>query len=509
MTFVDLFSRHSSPADSLPRAGFDAEQPSHSATTNAPAKPEGGGEGIHPQIGTTIRAMAERVGRLGIEVVEIDGRVDQVRARAVSRKQELESVVRSVHEMADANVRINDLSLTTKTAVNNVAGAMDEARTTSQAALKTIEGLVEGIGHIEGKLPDLQQSLSQVAAVSKDIRKIAGQTNLLALNATIEAARAGEAGKGFAVVAGEVKDLSRQTANAVASIQSTLATLGNLIDTLIAESRAASTLASSARSGSGDIGGAVTRIEQVSRDLTQVQGQVDSIVEAAARNREQCGAISEAIDQIEETTRASVEDMDAIKQRTATLLEMSEDMITLTAEAGIETVDTPFIQTVIERARQMSHLLETAVDRGDISLDALFDTNYQTVPGVEPPHYVVRHTDYTARVLGPICNEVVASSPEILACTPGDMNNYYSIINDSFAKPPTQDPVWNAANSRARTKQLDRTSLNQMKSKKSFLLQTYRRNMGGGRFDLMKNISSPIIIKGRQWGILRIMVRVR
>jgi len=56
---------------------------------------------------------------------------------------------------------------------------------------------------------------------------------------------------------------------------------------------------------------------------------------------------------------------------------------------------------------------------------------------------------------------------------------------------------------------LDRTSLNQMKSDKPFLLQTYRRNMGGGRFDLMKNISSPIMVKGRQWGILRIMVKVK
>jgi len=502
MTFVDLFSRR----DPAPVTTSAPESPA-AAPPPVSGAPFGGLD--QDTIQRTIKAMAERVGRLGVEAIEIDGRVDQVSARGVSRKQDLEMVVKSVHEMAEANVRINDLSVATKTAMSSVAGAMDEARTTSQAALRTIEGLVDGIGHIENKLPDLQQSLSQVAAVSKDIRKIAGQTNLLALNATIEAARAGEAGKGFAVVAGEVKDLSRQTANAVTTIQATLATLGNLIDTLIAESRAASAVASSARSGNGDIGGAVTRIEQVSHDLAQVQTQVDSIVEAAARNREQCAAIGEAIDVIEDTTKASVEDMAEIKQRTANLLEMSEDMITLTAEAGIETVDTPFISIVLERARQMSRLLEQAVDRGEITLDDLFDTNYQQVPGVEPPHYVVRHTDYTARVLGPICNETVSASPDILACTPGDMNNYYPIINAAFAKPPTNDPVWNAANSRARTKQLDRTSLNQMKSKKSFLLQTYRRNMGGGRFDLMKNISSPIIIKGRQWGILRIMVRVR
>jgi len=160
-------------------------------------------------------------------------------------------------------------------------------------------------------------------------------------------------------------------------------------------------------------------------------------------------------------------------------------------------------------AKEMSQLFEDAVENREISIGDLFDTNYQQVPGVEPPHYIVRHTDFSARKLGPIVNAVVDSSPDILACTPGDMNNYYPIINKAFAEPPTKDPLWNAAHSRARTKQLDRTSLNQMKSDKPFLLQTYRRNMGGGRFDLMKNISSPIMVKGRQWGILRIMVKVK
>jgi len=101
----------------------------------------------------------------------------------------------------------------------------------------------------------------------------------------------------------------------------------------------------------------------------------------------------------------------------------------------------------------------------------------------------------------------VASSPQIIACTVGDVNNYYPIINSAFAKPPTNDAKWNAANSRARTRQLDRTSLNQFRTKKPFLVQTYRRNMGD-RFDLMKNFSAPITVKGRQWGVLRVMVRV-
>lgn len=74
---------------------------------------------------------------------------------------------------------------------------------------------------------------------------------------------------------------------------------------------------------------------------------VDAVVTEATRNREQCQWTQDGIDVIEEASKASSDDMEVIKQRTGTLLEMSEDMITLTTKAGIETVDTPFINLMM------------------------------------------------------------------------------------------------------------------------------------------------------------------
>jgi methyl-accepting chemotaxis protein len=42
---------------------------------------------------------------------------------------------------------------------------------------------------------------------------------------------------------------------------------------------------------------------------------------------------------------------------------------------------------------------------------------------------------------------------------------------------------------------------------KPFLLQTYRRDMGGGNFVLLKDVSSPIRIRGRHWGAFRMGFR--
>lgn len=455
----------------------------------------------------TISTMADHVGRLGIAAADINGRVDDISARATAQKEKLTQVVEAAREMADANASIAHEASSALEASGTVGDAVAGAEATVGTALDTILGLVDGVTGIEAKLPGLQQSLTQVSQVAKGIKKIAGQTNMLALNATIEAARAGEAGRGFAVVAGEVKALSRQTADAVTMIEGTLSALSDQITFLIQESQTASQIAAAARAGSGDIGAAVTNLRQASDSVRHMTQQVASIQQAADTNAQHCDQIDSDIHSLDEVAKSTVVDLQATKERALSLLEMSEDMIALTAEAGIETVDTPYIQKCLDTAAEISALFEHAIDQGEITLEALFDTDYKQVPGVTPPHYMVRHTDFCARQLQPLFDRVVGASDKIVACTAGDMNNYYPAINAAFAKPPTQDPAFNAANSRARTRQLDRTSLNMMASNKPFLVQTYRRNMGT-RFDMMKNVSAPIMVQGRRWGGLRIMVRV-
>ena len=72
---------------------------------------------------------------------------------------------------------------------------------------------------LDSELAALMGEIRNVNDVAGQIAAAAKQTNLLALNARIEAARAGEMGKGFTVVAEEVRNLSRQTAEATSEIE--------------------------------------------------------------------------------------------------------------------------------------------------------------------------------------------------------------------------------------------------------------------------------------------------
>ena len=68
--------------------------------------------------------------------------------------------------------------------------------------------------------------------------------------------------------------------------------------------------------------------------------------------------------------------------------------------------------------------------------------------------------------------------------------------------------MFNAANCRNRRIFDDRVGLAAGRNTAGPLVQTYRRDMGGGTFVLMKDVSVPIFVDGRHWGAFRLGYRL-
>lgn len=87
---------------------------------------------------------------------------------------------------------------------------------------QTIDGssteLAETLEEARGSVDDMIGQIRQILDALQGIESIARQTNILSVNASVEAARAGEFGSGFAVVAHEVKELSSETSQLVATV---------------------------------------------------------------------------------------------------------------------------------------------------------------------------------------------------------------------------------------------------------------------------------------------------
>ena len=171
---------------------------------------------------------------------------------------------------------------------------------------------------------------------------------------------------------------------------------------------------------------------------------------------------------------------------------------------GPEAADQPYIRLAKASARKVEEALEGLLERGEISVDDLFDRDYQTIPGTNPQQFTTRFLDVIERVLPPIQEAILQADPKVVFGLAINQDGYVSAHHIHYSQPQGTDPVWNAANCRNRRLFNNHAELAGVTHTQDHLLQTYIRDMGGGKVMLLKDASAPITVRGRHWGGLRL-----
>ena len=172
--------------------------------------------------------------------------------------------------------------------------------------------------------------------------------------------------------------------------------------------------------------------------------------------------------------------------------------------AQVETTYRPRILLAQETARQVERLIENAIADGIVSREAVFDTDYQLLPGTDPAQFSTAYLPVFERLLPSILEQVLASDPAMAFCLAIDRNGYIPVHNRLYSQPQRAgDPVWNAANARNKRIFDDRAGITAARSTRPFIVQAYARDMGGGKIVMMQEVDAPIRILGRHWGGLR------
>lgn len=422
-----------------------------------------------PDLRQAVQSIAQAASRLGRDAAEVRGLIEdsnQVNQRQVQALQTLGSQLGEVQR---------------------AQGGIGTTTTESLKAVERARAAVEQVGTEVGGIVD---TLRQVAAAAGQITQIALQTRLVAFNASVEAGRAGEAGRGFGVVADAVKDLSAKVEASSKQIMSTVAELDQRVGALAREIQL--------REGEAPQGA-------FHRALAEVQGGVGSISAAAVQSRTICDGLNEQMVAIDREMQRSSQTLGSATARSEAFLKVSENMIEVVADCGIDTDDTPYIRGVQEAASQISKLLEDALRTNTIAVADLFDENYQAVPGTNPAQHTTRFVALADRLFPQVQERLLTLNQKVVYCIAVDRNGYVATHNRQYCNPQrSNDPVWNTANSRYRRIFNDRTGLASARNTRPFLLQTYRRDMGGGNFVLMKEAAAPITVNGRHWGGVRL-----
>lgn len=156
----------------------------------------------------------------------------------------------------------------------------------------------------------------------------------------------------------------------------------------------------------------------------------------------------------------------------------------------------------------MSNALERAVESGRISMDDLFDQAYEEIPDSDPKQYFNKFTTLTDELVPPIVEPILDRDSRIAFCAPVDRNGYLPTHNKRFSQPQRSgEPEWNTANCRNRRMFDDNTGMAAALNLQPIFVQTYSRDMGGGNTVMLKEFDSPITIRGRHWGGLRLAIK--
>ena len=417
----------------------------------------------------TVRAMGQQVSRIGRDAADVRGMLDDtINATGVQ--------VRALAALAEQ--------------VQQVTQAQDSIAAQTGQSLQAVARARNAVEAVGGEVAGIVETLHNVSGAAGVITQIALQTRLVAFNASVEAKRAGDAGRAFGVVAEAVKDLAAKVEESSKAI---MATVGDLDQRVAGLAREIQSSADKAQQGA------------FHRALAEVEGGVARITAAAEQSRDVCAGLDAQMGTLEDGMNGTVRVLDTATRRSEAFLKVSEQLIEIVADCGIQTDDTPYIEGARDAAAQVAKLFEDALRTGAITESDLFDENYRPLQGTDPAQVLTRFVDLTDRLVPQVQERMLTALPRVVFCIAVDRNGYVATHNRKYCNPQRPgDLAWNTANSRYRRIFNDRTGLASARNKRPFLLQTYRRDMGNGEFVLMKEATSPIVVNGRHWGGLRL-----
>lgn len=229
-------------------------------------------DGIGDGLGDIARSVRKAAASMAGSTSEIAAGNADLSTRTEAQAHELQltaasldQLTRTVRDNAGHSARASALATDASVAVQQEAGAMQEA--------------VDAMNGI-------QASSQRIADVVDIINGIAFQTNILALNAAVEAARAGEQGKGFAVVAEEVRNLAQRSSSASKEIASLIGESVGRVD-----------------AGHGLVTEAGRNMAIVIGRIRDVADLMGNISRASGEQSEQIGRINHAVSRMDDSTQ--------------------------------------------------------------------------------------------------------------------------------------------------------------------------------------------------------------
>lgn len=446
---------------------------------------------------TALEQIPDKCGAVTEGCSDVAGIVEAVLTSSQNLRREHEALRGTVHALESDQSKVAEASDEARLLSERAIERLGEGTTLIETSLKEIGSLLDLVGALGQHVTGFSAAMEQVRRSAKDIEEIAETTNILALNATIEAMRAGEAGRTFAVVADEVKGLANDTRRATNEIAATIDALGEEANVVIDRIEAGNEVSAAAKSS-------VARIEHTIANVGELVEEVDKQNDVIARST---GTITTHVDAVQRVltsydvaSKSNEEQLERAHKRMGELEVTSSLMYDSVVKAGLAPQDEEMVSHAREYAQRLVDTAERCLEDGSLTLEQLFDQDYQYQEGTNPKQYRTSLTDWANENWRPINDEIVEESDGKFSCGQSDANGFLPTHTTEYSRKPTGDldhDTQYCRNGRIFLHQLDK----QVKgSKDPYTVSVFRRDTGTTSYRIVRDIYVPLHIKGRYWG---------
>ncbi|WP_321402460.1 methyl-accepting chemotaxis protein [Maridesulfovibrio sp.] len=293
-------------------------------------------------IGKALEVMVENLKsdnqRINEAVRTLSSSLSQISAASAELTA---SAAETASAVAETNATVEEVKQTAHLSNEKSRQVADVARkavSTSRQGQKAAEDASSGMKDIRTQMDTIAQSIVKLSEQSQHIGNIiyvvndlADQSNILAVNASIEASKAGEEGRGFTVVAREIRNLSDQSKQSVAQIQSILADIQKATSSAVMITEQGGKAVETGAALSSQTGEAILNLSTVINQSAQSSAQIaassqeqlagldqvavalGSIKQAGEQNLESSRQLEEAVKDLDQQARSLKDMMDRFK----------------------------------------------------------------------------------------------------------------------------------------------------------------------------------------------------
>jgi methyl-accepting chemotaxis protein len=429
-----------------------------------------------------IDRIPDSCGEVTVGCTDVAGIVQAVIESSETLRAEHTALRGTVEELEADQRKVSQASDEARMLSERAIDRLGQGTDLIQSSLGQISDLLELVATLTQHVTGFAAAMDQVRRCSQDIEQIAETTNILALNATIEAMRAGDAGRTFAVVANEVKSLAGDTRRATEEIARTVDALGGEANSVIAQIESGAEASKEAKAS-------VFRIEQTIQGVAELVEEVDrhndEIARATGTISGHVGRVQQVLDSFDAAALENESKLQSAHSRMGELEMTASEMFDSIVKAGLSPQDSAMVEQAQESAREIERLTEEALERGELTVEQLFDQDYREIKGSNPPRYRTGLMDWAHAHWRPLLDRVEATNGPVMGSACTDMKGY--LAHDTHS----------CRNGRIIFDPIDRKAKS---SSAPYMMAVYRQEGDGRTYRVVRNVYVPIRVGGRRWG---------